>query len=239
MSRERAAALSFFIFIFYCAYSQKIAVDGRILFRGVVISSPARERLGGSQIYLNRIAYVSSRSDGTFSFYANKLDTIVFTMLGYKPVSLIVSDTLRSKEFLTGVYLQSDTIEIGEVIIVPRLNNLRAEMMNPRIEPDAQFENAKSNISIASYVGRTSQPKMGDPNVNYQILRNKQMRSAYEKGGIPSDQIVGISPFLLIPAAYLLLHGMPEAPRPPDPNISQRDLDELNRLYFEMMRNRK
>lgn len=238
MSRERAAALLFFFFIFYFAYSQKIAVDNRILFRGVVISSPAQERLTGTQIYLNRVAYASSRSDGTFSFFANKLDTIVFSMLGYNPVSLVVSDTLRSKEFLTGVYLQSDTIEIGEVIIVPRLNNLRAEMMNPRIEPNAQFENARSNISIASYVGRTSQPTMGDPNVNYQILRNKQMRSAYEKGGIPSDQIVGISPFLLIPAAYLLLHGMPQAPIPPDPNISRRDLDELNRLYFEMVKKR-
>ena len=157
-------------------------------------------------------------------------------MLGYKPVSLIVSDTLRSREFLTGVYLQSDTIEIGEVIIVPRFNNLKAEMMNPRIEQNARLENAKSNITIASYVGRTSQPRMGDPNINYQILRNKQMRAAYEKGGIPSDQMVGISPFLLIPAAYLLIHGLPEAPRPPDPNISQRDLDELNRLYFQMLK---
>jgi len=233
---KRAVSLSFFFLIFYTANSQQIPAESRILFRGVVISSPSQERLSGSQIYLNRIAHASSRSDGTFSFYANRLDTIVFTMLGYKPVSLIVSDTLRSREFLTGVYLQSDTIEIGEVIIVPRFNNLKAEMMNPRIEQNARLENAKSNITIASYVGRTSQPRMGDPNINYQILRNKQMRAAYEKGGIPSDQMVGISPFLLIPAAYLLIHGLPEAPRPPDPNISQRDLDELNRLYFQMLK---
>lgn len=235
---KRAVSLSFFFLILYTASSQQIPADSRILFRGVVISSPAQERLSGSQIYLNRIAYASSRYDGTFSFYANRRDTIVFTMLGYKPVSMIVSDSLRSREFLTGVYMQSDTIEIGEVIIVPRFNNLRAEMMNPRIEQNTQLENAKSNITIASYVGRTSQLKMGDPGVNYQILRNKQMRAAYEKGGIPSDQMVGISPFLLIPAAYLLLHGLPEVPQPPDPNISQRDLDELNRLYFEMVKKR-
>ena len=238
MLRKRAFSLLFFILYVLPAFSQQIVTDGRILFRGVVMSSTAQERLAGAQIYINRNTYASSLSDGTFSFFANKNDTIVFTMLGYKSASLIVSDTLRSKEFLTGVYLQTDTIAIGEVIIVPKFNNLRADIKNPRMEQDVQLENAKSNISIAAYVGRTAPLKMGDPAINYEILRSKQMRAAYEKGGIPSDQMVGISPFLLIPAAYLLLHGLPETPKPPDPVISRKDLDELNRLYFEMIKKR-
>jgi hypothetical protein len=233
--------LIFIFFLYFCclsAYSQQIPAGNRILFRGVVISSPSQERLSGSQIYINSIPYASSRSDGTFSFYANKLDTVVFTMLGYKPAVIVVSDTLKSKEFLTGVFLKSDTIEIGEVVIVPRYNNLRAEIMKPLIVPNTQLDNAKSNITIASYVGRTSMPEMGDPDVNYDVIRGKQMRAAYEKGGIPSDQMVGLNPFLLIPAAYLLLHGLPEAPKPPEPNVSQKDLDELNKLYLETVKKR-
>jgi hypothetical protein len=230
--RKKFIFLNFLLFSCLSAYSQQTQPDNRILFRGVVISSPSQERLPGSQIYINRIPFASSRSDGTFSFYASRLDTIIFTMLGYKPAVIVLSDTLKSKEFLAGVFLKSDTIEIGEVVIVPRYTNLRAEIMKPLIVPNTQLENAKSNITIASYVGRTSMPTMGDPDANYNVLRNKQMRAAYEKGGIPSDQMIGLNPFLLIPAAYLLLHGMPETPGPPEPSISQKDLDELNKLYF-------
>jgi hypothetical protein len=80
---------------------------------------------------------------------------------------------------------------------------------------------------------------MGDPGVNYEFLRQKQKIDAYEKGGIPSDKMLGLSPLMLIPAAYLLLHGLPEKPAPPKPQISSKDLDELQKKYLESLRNRK
>ena len=218
----------------YCQVAEK--TTDVILFRGVVISASSQERLQGSQIYINRAKAGISRDDGTFSFYARKNDTIVFTMLGYLKSSLIVSDTLTGKEFLTGIYMQTDTLEIGEVIIIPRFTNLKAEMMNSALMNINKMDNAKTNISIASYQGRTGQGKMGDPSINYEILRQQQKIEAYEKGGIPSDKILGISPLMLIPAAYLLLNGFPDVPEAPEPRISQKDLDELNDLYLKTLR---
>jgi len=210
-----------------------------ILFRGVVLDASSQTRLGSSQIRINRSRSAISAEDGTFSFYAYKKDTVLFSILGYKPASLIVSDTLSGSEFLTGVYLETDTLLIPEVIIVPKLSNLRAEMMNPRITSDARLENARSNISIASYQGRTGQAKLGDPANNYEFLRQKQKVDAYEKGGIPSDRILGLSPLMLIPAAYLLIRDLPETPAPPKPQISSKDLDELQKKYLESLKNRK
>lgn len=209
--------------------------DNRILFRGVVIAASSQERLHGSQIYINRRAAGISRNDGTFSFYASRNDTILFTMLGYSPARMIVSDTLTGKEFLTGIYLQTDTLDIGEVIILPRITNLKAEIISSMMETNSQMANARSNISIASYQGRTGQGTMGDPSINYEILRQKQKTEAYEKGGIPSDKILGLSPLMLIPAAYLLLNGLPEVPEAPDPRISQKDLDELNSQFLKKL----
>jgi hypothetical protein len=210
-----------------------------ILFRGVVLDASSNERLGSSQIIINRSMSAISAGDGTFSFYANKRDTVVFSMLGYKPSYLIVSDTLSGSEFLTGVYLESDTLLIGAVIIVPKLTSLKAEMMNPKITSDSRIDNARSNISIASYQGRTGQGKLGDPSINYEFLRQTQKTDAYERGGIPSDKILGLSPFLLIPAAYLLLKGMPEKPPPPKTQITSKDLEDLQKRYQESLRNRK
>jgi hypothetical protein len=222
----------------FCFSQKGMQGTAPILFRGVVLDASSHARLGSSQILINRSSSAIIAEDGTFSFYAYKKDTVLFSMLGYKPVSLIVSDTLSGREFLTGVYLETDTLLIGEVIIVPKLTNLKAEMMNPRITSDARLENARSNISVASYQGRTGQAKMGDPGINYEYLRKKQRIDAYEKGGIPSDKILGLSPLLLIPAAYLLIHGLPETPAPPKPQISSKDLDELQKKYLESLQNR-
>jgi hypothetical protein len=213
--------------------------DDRVLFRGVVIGSSNKSRLAYSSIFINRSFSAIAGEDGTFSFYAHRNDTLLFSILGYKSSTFIVSDTLKGREFLTGVYLESDTMEIGEVIILPKLTNLKAEMMKPWIGANTQLENAKTNLSIASYQSITGQGKLGDPNSNYELLKRRQKINAFEKGGIPSDRIAGISPLLLIPAAYLLMHGLPEKPAPPAMTISNKDLEELNNRYLELLRNRK
>jgi len=210
-----------------------------ILFRGVVADAESLNRLSGARIYLNGFIKAVSRDDGTFSFFAEKNDTVVFSMLGYKPTELIVNDTLRATEFLAGIYLRPDTIAIGEVIILPRFSSLRAEMMNPQVSTDIFTENARNNLNIASYQGRTGQNRLGDPAVNYELLRQKQKMEAYEKGGIPSDRIVGLNPLILVPAAYLLIHGLPEKPAPPEPGITQKELDELNKAFLETVRKKK
>jgi hypothetical protein len=238
----KRAAFIFFVVSIYMSpvqSQQKVRTGDPILFRGVVIGTQSQERLSGSQIFINRSISSLSREDGTFSFFAYRKDTILFTSLGYRPTSLIVSDTLKASEFLTGVYLQTDTIAIGEVVIMPRLSSLKADMMNPRISPNPKIDNAQNNVSIASYQGRTGQGKMGDPAINYQVMREKQKIAAYERGGIPSDRIIGLSPLLLIPAAYMLIKGIPRAPEPPEPKITSKELEELNRRYKELAGNRK
>ena len=54
------------------------------------------------------------------------------------------------------------------------------------------------------------------PTIIYYLRQQKV--DAYERGGIPSDRIVGIKSIIIIPAAYLLLHGVPEKPAPFEPS---------------------
>jgi hypothetical protein len=212
--------------------------DDHILFRGVVIGSSGQIRLAYSNIFINRSFSAVTGEDGTFSFYAHKNDTVIFSNLGYKSFSFIVPDTLKAAECLTGIYLKSDTLEIGEVVIIPRPANLKADMLKPVIGSNTKLDNAKANVSIAAFQGRTGQNQLGDPNTNYVILRERQKTEAYEKGGIPSDKMVSLSPLLLIPAAYLLLRGLPEVPAPPRYGISNKELEELNKMYLEILMER-
>jgi hypothetical protein len=211
----------------------------RILFRGLVMDASSLSPVANSQIFINKSFSAVSDSDGTFSFYVNKYDTIIFRSLGYRPTMLFVSDTLTGREFLTGIYMSTDTLSIGEVVIVPKFTNLKSEILNTRTITSPEIENAKYNVAISAYQGRNSRNLLGDPANNYELLRQKQKIDAFEKGGIPSDRIVGLSPFMLLPAAYLLIHGLPEKHSPFKPQLTDQEVDEIHKKYLETLGSRR
>lgn len=235
----------FFIILSVCILNQAGFSQGkenagiRILFHGLVMDANTLSPLANSQIMINRAFSSVSSDDGTFAFYVNRNDTVVFKILGYKATILYVSDTLIGREFIAGVYMHTDTLSIGEVVIVPRLINLKSEILNAKSKTPTTFDNARYNVAVSAYQGRNSQSKLGDPATNYTHLSQKQKIDAYERGGIPSDKMVGLSPLLLIPAAYLLIHGLPEKPAPLKPQLSDQEVDQIQKKYLETMKQRK
>ena len=207
-----------------------------IFFHGLVADGVTLTPLAGSQIMINRKPLFVSERDGKFSFYVGRNDTVVFSRLGYKSTQLFISDTLAGREYLVGVYLNPDTISIGEVIIIPRLANLRNELLNARTVTKTEMENAKFNVAVSAYIAKNSTGSLGDPANNYEVLRQKQRINAYERGGISSDKMLGLNPFMLIPATYLLIHGLPEKPEPLKPQLTDKELDQINRKYLESFR---
>jgi hypothetical protein len=211
----------------------------RISFQGLVMDAHTLSPIAYSQIMINRTFSSVSGSDGTFSFYVNRKDTVLFKSLGYKSTMLIVSDTLIGRDFIAGIYMKSDTLLIGEVVVIPRLSNLKSEILNARSKTPSTFENARYNVAVSAYQGRNSMRQLGDPADNYTVLSDQQKVSAYERGGIPSDKIVGLSPLLLIPAAYLLIKGMPEKPAPVKQKLTGREMDQIQKKYLEQLKERK
>jgi len=213
--------------------------ETRIIFHGIVMDAGSLVPVSNSQILINNVFSSVSNNDGTFSFYVNRTDTVLFKHLGYKQTSFFVSDTLKGLEFVAGVYMQSDTLLIGEVVIVPRFINLKSKIMKAPGRVPSTFENARYNVAISSYQGRTTQGKLGDASSNYEYLHQKSRIDVYEKGQIPSDQIAGFNPLLLIPAAYLLLHGPPEKPAPFGEKLTQEELSQIQKIYLGSVNQKK
>jgi len=233
-------SILFLLFLFLMsntAYTQEASgTQNLIRFSGIVMDSRTNTPLANTQIIINRRYLSVSDKEGKFAFYVNRRDTVVCTRLGYKTAHFIVSDTLAGREFLAGIYMSSDTLEIAEVIITPRLSNLKSELINSKIEPNIPMENAKYNLALSAYQGRMGQNKIGDPAINYKVLQQKQQDEAYSKGQLPSDRIVGLSPFLLLPAAYLLINGFPDKPSPMESQLTSQEIDRINRIYLEKTR---
>jgi len=227
-----------FFFILTAAFlPQDIAAQqsGAILFHGVIIDAETREPLSGAHFIIGDRVAGAADLKGMFSLYAHHYDTITFTSVGYRPYSLIVSDTLRAKEYVSGIWLTTDTVMIPSVVVIPRLGNLRAAIMAEPPATDQQMINAANNLKISTYQGLTGSNQLGDPIVNYELIRQKQRYEAYEKGQIPSSQMVALSPLVLIPLIYLLAEGLPENPAPPVPYISEREMSHLRTLHDSLI----
>lgn len=218
---------------------KKEDTGAQILFHGIVMDASTLAPLPNTQIYINNSFNSVSYTDGNFSFYIYKNDTVYFKHLGYKSTFWFINDTLKGNDFVAGIYLPTDTLAIGEVIIIPRISNLKSDIMNAPSKVPATMENAKYNIANAGYQGRTTQGKLGDAASNYSLIRQQQKTNAYEKGGIPSDMIAGFSPLMIIPAAYFLLHGLPERPAPFDKKLTKQELDQIYQKYLESVQNNK
>lgn len=204
-----------------------------ILFQGIVIDASTLSPIPESQILVNGSFTAASDENGKFLISVERHDSVEVRVLGYKPVFFHVSDTLAGKEFMTGVYMKSDTLSIGEVVIIPRLSNLRSEILKSSPPLSQELENARYNLAVSAYQGRMSHSKLGDPESNYQVLLQKQKLDAYEKGGVPSDKMVGLNPFLLVPAAYLLINGFPEKPAQMKSDLTKQEINQIHEKYMK------
>lgn len=207
--------------------------DGRIIFRGIVRDASTLESLANTQVFINKLFITLSDSTGSFVVRAYRGDTLVFRHLGYQLTYLHATDTLAGREFLTGVYMKSDTLSIGEVIIMPRLLNLRSEVLKSPLPPRPEVDNARYNIAISAYQGKMAINKLGDPLSNYSVIHHQMKIEAFEKGTIPSGRTMALSPFSLVGVMYLLINGLPDKPEVMKAGLTTRELQQIHQAYLK------
>jgi hypothetical protein len=230
------------IFVFFSSGLSQIKenANDKILLRGLVIDASTLSPVPNSQIMINNAFSSVSGVDGSFFFYVNTFDTVRFRSLGYKESVMTISDTLRGTEFITGIYLNTDTLSIGEVIILPGYKNLKSEILNSKSKVPAGMDNARYNVAVSAYQGKNSTGMLGNPDDNYAAINHKQKIDAFEKGGIPSNNMVGLNAILLVPAAaYLFLHGLPENAPPFKQELTENDIALIHKKYLETRKQQK
>jgi len=243
----KAAALPVLFFILLAFRPQPAAAQqaGPILFHGVILDAETRQPLTGAHYQVRGVSRGSTEatgrrsgaadSRGMVSFYARYPDTVTFTCVGYKEYNMPVHDSLHSSEYVAGIYLTTDTLMMAAVVVIPRIGNMRAAIMSEPPATNQELINATNNLRLSAYQGLTSASRLGDPASNYELLRQKQRYEAYEKGQIPSDQMLAVSPLTLIPLIYLLAVGPPEVPEPPVPYISAREMENLRAVHDSLI----
>lgn len=133
-------------------------------------------------LIVNQSRGTISDTRGVFSFVVEPHDTILFSAVGYKRTGIVIPDTLGTYHYPIDVIMESDTIEIREVIILPWKTYQEFKQAFVSLElPDDDLQRAFHNLAmIHSQIHNPDAPP--DPDVNYQYHLREQFNARYDMG---------------------------------------------------------
>lgn len=201
---------------------------------GFVIDRQTREPLVNTHYIINNRRGGVVDASGRFTIPGVVNDTIVFSYVGYEDVVLIVSDTLQRDHYLVGIFMPRDTILLDEVVILPRLGNLRSEITALATTRDIDQVHAVNNLNMAAYTGISRNIEWSDPEAQYRYVSNMIKARAMAQGLVPSDEIVAINLALGLPFLFAYyLRGGPKVPDRPEVVLTQPEMDRMIRTFEE------
>jgi len=134
------------------AFSQEKERE-KVLFSGVIVENDSLKPVSFANIViLNKNLGTMSTIEGYFSFYAEELDTIRFSALGFAPASYIIPDSVNVERYSIIQVMSRDTLELAETIIYPWPANekdFKESFIHDDIEDDEVVQ-AKKNLEISA-----------------------------------------------------------------------------------------
>ena len=164
-----------------------------IFITGIAFDSKTKEPLSNANFSINSKNSFATNESGRFSFYGFPNDTVVFTYLGYQHATLIVPDTLKSEEYVMGVFMREQAIKLAEIIILRRITP--SSMIITPVKTDQRtMDIAQNHVDKATVEGLTRAPKVYDADMNARkTMRTNQMRTEYKGMLVTPENAVGIS----------------------------------------------
>lgn len=130
-----------------------------------------------------------SNINGFFTFAAMIGDRIVITSVGYRPVSLYLSDTLTEDRYSIVQSMVQDTIMLTETVIYPwpSKEKFREAFVNLEL-PETNADILRKNFTLAAMRELAKAGKM-DAGMNYRDLTQHQVDKLYYQGQIAPNNL--------------------------------------------------
>jgi hypothetical protein len=183
-------SLCFFIPFFTCLLTgyeiqAQIQDDNMSLvqFSGITITADSLNPVPYAKIHdVSTRRGTTSDVNGYFSFVAHKQDTIVFSALGFKPVTFIIPDTITKQRYSLIQLMTGDTLTLTAAYIFPwpTLEDFKRAFIDMKI-PDDELEIARKNLLAADIRMRAEDYPM-DASMNYRNYIDNQTSKLYYYG---------------------------------------------------------
>lgn len=180
--------LGFLTFPLYAGDSGK--KERVIQFSGVLVDADDLTPLPYATIQIegtNRGAI--SNINGFFTFAAMVGDRIVFTSVGYRPVHIVLSDTLTGDRYSVVQSMVQDTIMLTETVIYPwpSKEKFREAFVNLEL-PETDADILRKNFTLAAMRELAQAGKM-DAGMNYRDITRQQVDKLYYQGQVAPNNL--------------------------------------------------
>ncbi|MDR0438195.1 MAG: carboxypeptidase-like regulatory domain-containing protein [Bacteroidales bacterium] len=120
--------------------------------------------------------------NGFFSFVTYAGDSLVFSSIGFRTVTVKVPDTIETDRYTIYQSLMRDTFELPVTVIYPwpSKEKFREAFLNLDV-PDDDFEIARKNVLLSELKERAKHSKM-DAGMNYKHLTQQRADRLYYAG---------------------------------------------------------
>jgi len=157
--------------------------EGLIQFSGVVVTADSIQPIPFTNIIIAN-TYRGTVSDyyGYFSFVAQKLDTIVFSSVGFKRDTFLIPDTIPGNHYSLIHVMTRDTVMLSETVIYPwpTVEEFKEAFLNLEI-PDDDLEIARKNLDRQELQVRAeAMPMPGS--MNYRTYMDRETSKLYYAG---------------------------------------------------------
>lgn len=129
---------------------------------------------------------------GIFSIISIPGDTVFFSAIGYKSTILTVPETVTGTHYITDVLMVTDTILIGEVLVLPWKTYSefkRAVLENKPVDP--LMENMEYNLALVEQ--QIWSDMRATPGESYRYVMQQMSDNLYTRGQQPVNNL--LNPF--------------------------------------------
>lgn len=226
------------LFIFISSSTSILAQFGSsdsIHFSGIIFDSENLSPVANVHVYINGKVLSTSNNEGEFFIWARTFDTLSVSHIAYKKIEWIVPDSIDNPDQLIGFFLSPDSVLLSEVLIYPRLNEIR-QLMNMQLPEDQELVNARNNLKIMAYqAGKPQKQQNWGAEQNQDKQMMKYQSKAFNNGFIPQDQMIPVT--AIIPMAFALIREKYKQENQKNVSLIPKEQELLKSLYYsELMK---
>lgn len=152
----------------FCSDAQVLNPMSTLL-TGCIIDSRDCQPIPNVNIYSQGGYGTSSNENGYFEMPCQLNDVVYFSCVGYQKVAFPVPDSLIGRNRIIGILMSADTVMLGEVVVLPKIDFERIEYEAMHLPPDTETQLATINISDAVHTALTTPASYADMGPDCQL----------------------------------------------------------------------
>lgn len=197
---------------------------------GIVLDKTTYSPLSGATLTINSHPTYTTDNAGRVGASVAVGDTLTFRHIGYRNAQIIAHDSLFAQSIFA-IFLSSDTVQIAEVIVRPRIYRLAETARYMPVAINSQEIIAQQNFRRSTHTALTAPPTAAwDVHQNQSSVINRSIHEIEYRHMVSPDRMVSVGTTAIAAIAQLILKSVADDKSSVRP-VTVDEIENLIRIY--------